>query len=182
MALRAATGQRDTTTTARVYFNIVGRWLRTAPDLSPPSMEAVSIACQAGFDIFVSNTFFWSEEFTVKAIRVHAFGGPDVLKYEDVPEPTPKQGEALVKIEAAGVNFIDIYQRTGVYKVPLPLTLGHEGAGTVAAVGAGVRRRQGRRPGRVDERPRQLRADDSPSRPIVWSRCRPASRPSRAPR
>jgi NADPH2:quinone reductase len=74
----------------------------------------------------------------MKAIRVHAFGGPDVLKYEDVPEPAPKPGEAVVKVDAAGVNFIDIYQRTGVYKPPLPVTLGQEGAGTVTAVGAGA--------------------------------------------
>jgi NADPH2:quinone reductase len=72
----------------------------------------------------------------VKAIRVHAFGGPDALQYEDIPEPTPKQGEALVKIDAAGVNFIDVYQRTGLYKVPLPVTVGQEGAGTVVALGS----------------------------------------------
>ncbi len=74
----------------------------------------------------------------MKAIRVHALGGPEVLTYEDVPEPTPKAGEALVKVEAAGVNFIDIYQRVGVYKLTLPLTLGLEGAGTVTALGTGV--------------------------------------------
>jgi NADPH:quinone reductase len=74
----------------------------------------------------------------VKAIRLHVLGGPDVLKYDEVPEPTPKPGEALVRIEAAGVNFIDIYQRIGVYKLALPLTLGMEGAGTVAAVGEAV--------------------------------------------
>jgi NADPH2:quinone reductase len=74
----------------------------------------------------------------VKAIRIHALGGPEVLSYEDVPEPTPKAGEAVVRVEAAGVNFIDIYQRTGIYKLTLPLTLGLEGAGTVTAVGAGV--------------------------------------------
>ncbi len=74
----------------------------------------------------------------MKAIRVHALGGPEVLTYEDVPEPTPRAGEALVKVEAAGVNFIDIYQRVGVYKLTLPLTLGLEGAGTVTALGTGV--------------------------------------------
>ena len=72
----------------------------------------------------------------MKAIRVHEFGGPDVLKYEDVPDPMPKPNEAVVKIDAAGVNFIDIYQCTGVYKLALPLTLGLEGAGRVTAVGA----------------------------------------------
>ena len=74
----------------------------------------------------------------MKAIRIHQFGGPDVLQYEDVPDPSPKAGEALIKIDAAGVNFIDTYQRSGAYKVPLPVTLGQEGGGTVSAVGAGV--------------------------------------------
>ena len=75
----------------------------------------------------------------MKAIRVHSLGGPDVLRYEDVSQPTPKPGEALVKVDAAGVNFIDIYQRIGVYKLALPLTLGMEGAGTVIALGDAAR-------------------------------------------
>jgi len=74
----------------------------------------------------------------VKAIRIHRLGGPEVLQYEDVPVPTAGQGEALVRVEAAGVNFIDVYRRTGLYKVELPHTLGQEGAGTVDAVGSGV--------------------------------------------
>jgi len=74
----------------------------------------------------------------MKAIRVHEFGGSEALRYEDVPEPSPKPTDAVVKIEAAGVNFIDIYQRTGVYKMPLPATLGLEGGGIVSAVGADV--------------------------------------------
>jgi NADPH2:quinone reductase len=74
----------------------------------------------------------------VKAIRIHAFGGADALCYEDVPEPSPKAGEVVVTVEAAGVNFIDIYQRTGLYPVPLPATLGQEGAGAVTAVGPSV--------------------------------------------
>src|SRR6266487_964310 len=81
---------------------------------------------------------FKVNEARMKAIRVHAPGGPEALRYEDVPQPAPGPGEVLVKIEAAGVNFIDVYQRTGLYKVPLPLTLGQEAAGTVAAVGPGV--------------------------------------------
>jgi NADPH2:quinone reductase len=72
------------------------------------------------------------------AIRVHATGGPDVLRYEDVAQPTPGPGQVLVKVEAAGVNFIDVYQRRGLYPVPLPFTPGQEAAGTVAAVGPGV--------------------------------------------
>ena len=75
---------------------------------------------------------------TMKAIRIHAPGGPEALTFDDVPEPTPGAGQALVKLAAAGVNFIDVYFRTGMYKAPLPLTLGLEGAGVVTAVGTGV--------------------------------------------
>ncbi len=74
----------------------------------------------------------------MKAIRIHAQGGPEVLRYEDVPVPVPGPGQALVRIEAVGVNFIDIYHRSGLYPVAFPYTLGQEAAGTVAAVGAGV--------------------------------------------
>ena len=74
----------------------------------------------------------------MKAVRVHAPGGPEALKFEDVPEPTPKAGEAIVKVDAAGLNFIDVYQRSGLYKLDMPLTLGLEAGGTVTAVGQGV--------------------------------------------
>ena len=74
----------------------------------------------------------------MQAIRVHQFGGADVLRLEDVPVPEPGPGEARVKLEAAGVNYIDIYQRTGQYKGALPLALGQEGAGVVEAVGPNV--------------------------------------------
>ena len=74
----------------------------------------------------------------MKAMRVHKCGGPEVLSYDDIPMPEPKAGEARVKIEAIGLNFIDIYQRTGVYPLPTPFTLGMEGAGVVDAVGEGV--------------------------------------------
>jgi NADPH2:quinone reductase len=74
----------------------------------------------------------------MKAIRVESQGGPEVLKLVELPTPPPGKGEALVRVEAAGVNFIDIYQRNGLYKVALPFTLGQEGAGTVEAVGPGV--------------------------------------------
>lgn len=73
-----------------------------------------------------------------KAVRVHAFGDPSVLRYEDIPDPTPKPGEAVVRLEAIGVNYIDVYHRIGLYPVPLPFTIGQEGAGTVEAVGGGV--------------------------------------------
>ncbi len=74
----------------------------------------------------------------MKAMSVHEFGGPDVLKYEDLPVPEPGAGEARVKIEAIGLNYIDIYQRTGLYPMELPFTLGREAAGVVDAVGADV--------------------------------------------
>lgn len=74
----------------------------------------------------------------MKAVRVHKYGGPEVLTQEEIPVPEPKAGEARVKIEAAGVNFIDIYQRTGLYPLQTPFTLGMEGAGTVDAVGEGA--------------------------------------------
>ena len=74
----------------------------------------------------------------MKAIRVHSPGGSEALRYEDVPQPAPGAGQVLVKVEAAGVNFVDVYQRTGLYKVALPFTLGQEAAGVVTAVGSGV--------------------------------------------
>jgi NADPH2:quinone reductase len=74
----------------------------------------------------------------MRAVRVHHPGGPEVLRYEEVPTPEPKPGEALVELEASGVNFIDIYKRAGLYKIPLPATLGEEGAGKVVGVGSGV--------------------------------------------
>ncbi len=74
----------------------------------------------------------------MKAIRIRANGGPEVLKLEEIPDPTPGPGEAAVKIEAAGLNYIDVYYRTGLYKTQLPFTPGLEGAGVVTAVGANV--------------------------------------------
>jgi NADPH:quinone reductase len=74
----------------------------------------------------------------MQAIRVHEHGGPDVLKFEAVEEPSAGPGEAVVRMEAIGVNFIDCYFRKGLYKTTLPFTPGSEGAGTVVAVGDGV--------------------------------------------
>jgi NADPH2:quinone reductase len=74
----------------------------------------------------------------MKAIRIHTLGGPEVLQYEEIALPEPKAGEARVKIEASGVNYIDTYQRSGIYKLPLPFVLGQEAAGIVDAVGADV--------------------------------------------
>lgn len=74
----------------------------------------------------------------MKAIRIHNHGGAEVLAYEDVPVPEPGAGEARVKIEASGVNFIDIYHRIGLYPMNRPCILGSEGAGIVDALGEGV--------------------------------------------
>src|SRR2546425_10863063 len=71
----------------------------------------------------------------MKAVRVHSPGGPDALRFEDVPEPVAKAGEAVVKIDAAGVNYIDVHVRTGLNKQDLPFTVGFEAGGTGAAVG-----------------------------------------------
>jgi NADPH2:quinone reductase len=74
----------------------------------------------------------------MKAVRMHAIGGVEVLRFDDVPDPRPVRGEALVKVEAVGLNFIEIYQRKGLYPMSLPAIPGREGAGTVLAVGDGV--------------------------------------------
>jgi NADPH:quinone reductase len=74
-----------------------------------------------------------------KAIRIHTNGGPEVMKWEDVPTPEPGPGEALIHHHAVGLNYIDVYFRTGLYRAPgMPLIPGQEGAGTVTAVGEGV--------------------------------------------
>jgi NADPH2:quinone reductase len=73
-----------------------------------------------------------------QAIRIHVNGGPEVMQWEDVPTPEPGPGEALVRHEAVGLNYIDVYFRTGLYKAPLPSTPGMEAAGVVVAIGAGV--------------------------------------------
>lgn len=73
------------------------------------------------------------------AIRVHEPGGPEKLTWEEVPLPQPKPGEALIRHKAIGLNYIDVYFRTGLYKAPsMPVTIGMEGAGIVEAVGEGV--------------------------------------------
>jgi NADPH:quinone reductase len=75
----------------------------------------------------------------MKAIQVSQPGGPEALQYIDLPEPKPKANEALVKIAAAGVNFIDVYNREGRYKVATPFVIGQEAAGSVTAVGSDVK-------------------------------------------
>jgi NADPH:quinone reductase len=75
----------------------------------------------------------------MKSIQIKQTGGPEVMEFMDLAVPQPKANEAVVKIAAAGVNFIDVYNREGRYKAPLPLILGQEAAGVVSAVGADVR-------------------------------------------
>jgi len=74
----------------------------------------------------------------LKAIRVHETGGAEALRLETIPDPVPGPGQVLVRLEAIGVNFIEIYQRRGLYKVAMPFVPGEEGAGKVEAVGPGV--------------------------------------------
>ena len=74
----------------------------------------------------------------MKAIRIHEEGGPDVLRYEDVPDPEPADGEVLVRLAAASLNHLDVWVRMGLPSVPKPRILGADGAGVVAALGAGV--------------------------------------------
>ena len=74
----------------------------------------------------------------MKAIRAHRHGGPEVLQLDELPTPSPASGQALVAVELAGVNFIDTYHRTGLYKTTPPVPIGLEGAGTVLACGPGV--------------------------------------------
>ena len=74
----------------------------------------------------------------MKAIRAHRHGGPEVLQLDELPDATPGAGQARVRVEAAGVNYIDTYHRTGLYEMPLPVALGLEGAGVVEAVGDGA--------------------------------------------
>jgi len=74
----------------------------------------------------------------MKAIRIHQHGGPEVLRYEDVADAPAPPGQVRVRVAAAGVNFIDTYQRSGLYTLPLPAILGQEGAGTIEEAGPGV--------------------------------------------
>ena len=116
----------------------------------------------------------------MRAIRIHQTGGPEVMRLEEVELPPPGPGEARVRHHAIGVNYLDIYYRTGFYPPPpLPFTPGNEGAGEVVAVGKGVK---GFKPGdrvayvstarllrrgaqRRGQAPRQAAARRSPTRP-----------------
>jgi NADPH2:quinone reductase len=81
----------------------------------------------------------------MKAIRIEGFGGPDVLRLTDVPVPSPGPGQIAVRVEAAGVNFIDVYHRIGLYPNPLPLVPGMEGAGGVGLLLVQMAKRRGAR-------------------------------------
>lgn len=74
----------------------------------------------------------------MKAVRIHEDGGPDVLRYEDVPDPEPAAGEVLIRLRAASLNHLDLWVRKGLPSVPKPRILGADGAGTVEALGDGV--------------------------------------------
>src|SRR5262245_14220941 len=108
--------------------NDVAQWTRTAPVHNKRTTTMVT-----------DNDGYrrrWDE--TMRAVRIHQTGGTDVMVIEDVSEPRPGPGEVLVRLAAAGVNFVDTYHRSGLYPMPLPMTLGSEGAGEVVAVGDGV--------------------------------------------
>jgi NADPH2:quinone reductase len=74
----------------------------------------------------------------MRAVRIRETGGPDVLRVEEVPDPVPAADELLIDVEVIGINFIEIYQREGLYQRPLPYTMGAEAAGTVRSVGSAV--------------------------------------------
>ena len=74
----------------------------------------------------------------MKAIQIHETGGPEVLQLAELPIPQPGPGQVLFRVEAVGINFIEIYFRKGIYKAALPLTPGSEAAGTVEELGPGV--------------------------------------------
>src|ERR1700680_116471 len=80
---------------------------------------------------------FWAEEIFSKAVRVQKLGGRELLEYIDVPEPRPERGEVLVAVEFAGVNYFDVYQREGLYRIAMPYVPGTEAAGRGLAVGPG---------------------------------------------
>src|SRR3954453_9304687 len=74
----------------------------------------------------------------MKAVRIHEDGGPEVLRYEDAPDPEPAPGEVVVRLRAASLNHLDLWVRKGLPSVPKPRILGADGAGVVEALGAGV--------------------------------------------
>ena len=116
----------------------------------------------------------------MKAIRVHEFGGPEVLKLEEVATPKPSAGEVLVRIHAAGVNPYDTYMRAGTYAVKptLPYTPGSDGAGIVEAVGEGVKKVK--RGDRVYTARTITGASPTTSQTAPWRRSRSTTAPYRS--
>ena len=111
---------------------VTKRWLLALEQRSCPDTHAVPAVRQGHAFAFRAAT----ERSMTKAIRIHAHGGPEVLLWESVPKPEPGPGEVLIHHEAVGLNFIDVYFRTGLYKAPtMPATPGMEGAGTVTGGG-----------------------------------------------
>src|SRR6476619_6712683 len=119
-----------------------------APTTSMPSSAAIlsSSAVVTG-DIVprsakspfrLSNSLLHGKIGLVKAIRIHEDGGPEVLRYEDAPDPEPAAGEVLIRLRAASLNHLDLWIRKGLPSVPKPRILGADGAGVVEALGAGV--------------------------------------------
>ena len=95
----------------------------------------------------------------MKAIRIHEDGGPEVLRYEDAPDPEPGEGEVLIRLRAASLNRLDLWVRRGLPSVPKPRILGADGAGVVEALGARRQRLRARRAGR-DQPGRRARVED----------------------
>jgi NADPH2:quinone reductase len=102
--------------------------------MSIPGQAAARIAGRAAARLFVEGV-----SAMVKAVRIHRYGGPEVMTYEDVEVGDPGPGEVRIRNKAIGVNYIDTYFRTGMYPSTLPVVLGNEAAGEVVAVGEGVR-------------------------------------------
>lgn len=88
--------------------------------------------------LYSAKLFIDERDKPLKAIRIHHTGDPEVMQFEEVATPEPGEGQVLVKVAAAGVNFIDVYHRTGLYPKSLPFSPGLEGAGLVEALGAGI--------------------------------------------
>src|SRR6266852_1648861 len=107
-----------------------------------------------------------------KAIRIQQQGGPEVLKWEDVQAGDPGPGEARVRHKACGLNFLDVYQRSGLYKIPLPSGMGSEGAGVVEAVGAGVTQVKAAIASLTRAALPAPIQRCAPCRPTAWSSCR----------
>ena len=119
---------------------------------------------------------------TAQAIRIRETGGPEVLKMEEVDVPPPAAGEVTIRHQAIGLNFIDIYFRTGLYPTSMPSGLGFEGAGIVEAVGAGVGHVKVGDRVAYGQGPLGAYATVRRCRPCRWSGCRRRSRSRRARR